>query len=84
MLTAPKEASYPARPKEKIDRSLPSRSSHLFIGTIREFFLMPVEVEFRISERGKRADDPPEGYFMCYKAYLVRCRLWFPIPVAMI
>ncbi|KAF3585076.1 hypothetical protein F2Q69_00027964 [Brassica cretica] len=42
------------------------------------------EVEFRISERGERADDPPDGYFTCYEAYLVRCRLCFLILEAMI
>lgn len=33
---------------------------------------------------GERTDDPLEGYFTCYKSYLVHCRLWFPILEAMI
>nr|VDC96688.1 unnamed protein product [Brassica oleracea] len=48
---------------------------------LRRDFDLSREVEFRISKYGECADNPPEGYFTCYEAYLFRCRLWFPIPV---
>ena len=41
-------------------------------------------MKFQISKYRECADNPPEGYFTCYEAYLFRCRLWFPIPVIII
>ncbi|KAF3602921.1 hypothetical protein F2Q69_00036198 [Brassica cretica] len=51
-------------------------------------FTPPKEKSFPVMNRlpveesapRERASSPPEGYFTCYEAFVVRCRLWFPIP----
>lgn len=60
-ITAPPEAPYPAKTRDKIYHSLPSRSSHSLLSTIWEFCHVPDKVEFQIIVQGDRADDSPEG-----------------------
>ncbi|KAF2586170.1 hypothetical protein F2Q70_00035299 [Brassica cretica] len=77
-ILVPKAESFP----HSIDPAdgAPSRSTGEFLKSVRAFCRISDAVEFRIPCRGESADNPPEGYFTYYKSFLVRCRLWFPIP----
>uniref|UniRef100_A0A0D3AVE6 Uncharacterized protein n=1 Tax=Brassica oleracea var. oleracea TaxID=109376 RepID=A0A0D3AVE6_BRAOL len=83
-ITPPPEVFYPTRPATQLDPTLPSRTSPAYLKTLREFYRVPSGVVFRVPVHGESAEDPPEGFFTCYEAFLTRCRMWFPIPEAIV
>ncbi|KAF3518884.1 hypothetical protein DY000_02060402 [Brassica cretica] len=80
----PPEVFYPTRPETQLDYTLPSRTSPPYLKTLREFYRVPSGVVFRVMVHGESAEDLPEGFFTCYEAFLTRCRMWFPIPEAIV
>ncbi|KAF2568275.1 hypothetical protein F2Q68_00025368 [Brassica cretica] len=71
----------PKRPVRSPNAPLaPSMVSSDYLTTLRDFYQIPSGVVFRIPNGNESAKNPPEGFFTCYEAFLVYCRMWFLIP----
>ncbi|KAF3545019.1 hypothetical protein DY000_02007009 [Brassica cretica] len=70
----------PKRPVRSPNTPLtPSMVSPDYLTTLRDFYQIPSGVVFRIPSGNESAKNPPEGFFTCYEAFLVYCRMWHSI-----
>ncbi|KAL0886018.1 hypothetical protein Bca101_010001 [Brassica carinata] len=81
----PQDIPIPKRPLRAPGASFsPSMVSPEYLTILRNFYQVPSGITFRIPTDGESARNPPQGFFTCYKAFLVYCRKWFPIPGAIV
>ncbi|KAL0702495.1 hypothetical protein Bca4012_058617 [Brassica carinata] len=72
----PRDIPIPRRPQRVSGAPFsPSMVSPEYLTILRNFYQVPSGVTFRIPTVGESARNPPQGFFSCYEAFLVYCRM---------